>query len=76
MSTYEDLETMIEALTMTIIIHEREEAFFRRSAALSTSKGATELFLEIANDMKTHILSLEDRKNKLVKELTALRERA
>jgi rubrerythrin len=73
MSRYEDLENMIQALTLTIAIHEREEAFFRRSAAVSTSREAKALLLEIADDMKGHVSTLEDRKNKLVHELAEMK---
>jgi hypothetical protein len=67
-----DIEIMIQALTMTIAIHEREEAFFRRSADVSTSEEARELFLEIADEMNVHAMKLETRKIRLIDRLAAL----
>jgi rubrerythrin len=73
MSKHRDLEDMIEALTLTIVIHEREIAFFRRSAAISSSEEAKVLFQEIAEEMDSHVSSLADRKDKLMKRLADLR---
>jgi rubrerythrin len=72
MATNKDIETMIQALTMTIAIHEREEAFFRRSAGFSTGEETKELFLEIAKEMNQHAATLQSRKTKLVDKLAAL----
>jgi rubrerythrin len=66
MSNIKDIEIMIQALTMTIAIHEREEAFFRRSAELSASADPRNLFLEIAEEMKEHVAKLMEKKNKLL----------
>ncbi len=73
MPGYADLEAMIQALTMTIAIHEREEAFFRRSASISTSEEAKALFREIADEMKDHVSSLENRRNMLEHRLADLK---
>ena len=75
MASYQDLEIMIEALTMTIAIHEREEDFFRYSAAASTSQEVKTLFLEIAEEMNSHLTKLEEKKQNLVKELASLKKR-
>jgi hypothetical protein len=72
MVTNKDIETMIQALTLTVAIHEREEAFFLRSAAVSTSEEAKTLFLEIASEMRIHAASLQNRKARLVERLAAL----
>jgi rubrerythrin len=72
MSRHEELEKMIEALTLTIAIHAREADFFRRSAAFSLSEDAKALFLEIAEEMNGHIANLESRKNKLANQLAIL----
>jgi rubrerythrin len=71
----EDIEIMIQALAMTIAVHEREEAFFRRSAAISTSEEAKALFEEIADDARNHVSSLSNRKNKLTDQLAVLKDR-
>lgn len=65
---------MIEALTLSSAIHEREEAFFRRSAAASTSHEVKTLFLEIAKEMNSHLANLEERKQKLVNEMINLQQ--
>jgi rubrerythrin len=73
MSKFGDLENMIQALTLTIAIHESEEAFFRRSAAISTSQEAKALFVEIAEDMKSHLSKLVSTKIKLESKLAELK---
>jgi len=75
MSRSEDIDIMIQALAMTIAIHEREEAFFRRSAVISTSEETKALFEEIADDMKGHLSGLDSRLNKLTNQLAALKKR-
>jgi hypothetical protein len=74
MASYKDLEMMVEALTMTIAIHEREESFFRRSAAASTSQPVKTLFLEIADEMNGHIIGLITRRQKITNELLNLQK--
>lgn len=69
MANYKDLEEMIGVLTTAIAIHEREEAFFRRSARASTSEQAKSLFSEIADELRSHVKLLEARKQKLTEEL-------
>ncbi len=69
MAGNEDHEIMIEALIMAIAIQEKEEAFFRRSATVSKSGEARALFLEIADEMKRQVESLEKKKKKLEEEL-------
>ncbi len=74
MGTSEDLNSMIEALTLTIAIHEREELFFRRSASVSSSQEVKTLFLEIADEMNHHLTSLKARRRKLADRLGSLRK--
>jgi hypothetical protein len=71
-----DLEIMMEAISMTIVIHEREEAFFRRSALSSTNQPVKSLFLEIADEMSGHIVSLTSKRQKLTNDLLKLQQRA
>ncbi len=69
MARNKDLELMIEALTLTIVVHEREEAFFRRSAVSSSSQQVKSLFLEIADEMGGHIISLVSKRQNLTNDL-------
>ncbi len=64
-----DFEEMDCLLTTAIAIHEREEALFRRSAGASTSEQAKSLFIEITDELRSHIKLLEARRQKLAEEL-------
>lgn len=66
MALAKDIQEMISVLTTAVAIHEREEQFFRRSAAASTSQVAKDLFSEIADELKSHVIMLESRKQKLL----------
>lgn len=65
MPKHRDLLDMIEIVTTTIEIHAKEEEFFRRSAAASTSEVAKNLFSEIADDLGKYRKNLESRRQKL-----------
>lgn len=68
----DDLESMIEILSLAAARQEAEEHFFRRSAKASTSKAATDLFIEIADDLQAYRDKLERRKQKLLDTLADL----
>ncbi len=70
MATDKDLKQMIEIITTAIVIHEREEELFRRSARASTSERAKNLFSEIADELHSHVNLLNDKKQKLVDDLS------
>jgi hypothetical protein len=74
MSTCRDLENMIQALTLTIAVHEQEEAYFRRSFEISTCRESKLLLLEIADEMRSHISSLEEKKSRLVSQLAGIKQ--
>lgn len=67
-----DLKDMIEILSLAAARQEAEEHFFRRSAVASTSKAATDLFMEIAGDLQAYRGKLERRKQKLLNALADL----
>jgi len=72
MSSYHDLETMIDILSLAIARQEMEERFFRRSAEASSSKVAKDLFVEIADDLARYCEKLEQRKQQLLNALNDL----
>lgn len=72
MSRFQDLETMIEILGLTIVRQKSEEQFFRRSAEASSGEVARALFTELAEDMRNYVVNLEQRRQKLVDALETL----
>jgi YHS domain-containing protein len=73
MERYEDLEEMIEILITAMAIHEREEEFFRRSAASASSEVARTMLTEIADDLAGHRKDMEMRRQRLVDALESLK---
>lgn len=73
MAEVKDLERILEIISLAIVRQETEEAFFRRSAASSTSQDAKNLFTEIADDMARCRKNLDDRKDKLFQALSSTR---
>jgi len=64
-----DLREMIEALTTSIVVHEREEALFNRSACASVGEEARQILFQISEEMHRHIEFLLGKKRELIDQL-------
>jgi hypothetical protein len=69
MLTCGDIKGMIEALTTSIAVHEREEALFNRSACASVGEEARQILFQISEEMHRYIDFLLNKKQELMDQL-------
>ena len=69
MLTCGDIKEMIEVLTTSVAVHEREEALFNRSACASVGEEARQILSQISDEMRRHIEFLNKKKQELLEQL-------